>query len=183
MSKLKSNSLIIEKINSKHINQGWLQWVNDNSINKNLNSKQGGYTKKQLLAYIKKVKKRKEIMFAVRIKNNNEYLGNIKLNNIDYINKNCGYGLMMGNKKYAGYNYGILMLYKISEYAFNKLKMKKIFSPVFADNYSSIITHLKFGMKISGFFQNHFKKNKEFKDVFYFELKKDDFKKIKKKYN
>ena len=54
MSKLKSNSLIIEKINSKHINQGWLQWVNDNSINKNLNSKQGGYTKKQLLAYIKK---------------------------------------------------------------------------------------------------------------------------------
>ena len=182
MIKPKPSSLLIEKIKLKHINEGWLDWVNDIENTKTLNSKQSKYTKKQLINYLKKVKQNKEIMLAVSIKKNSEYIGNIKLNYIDHVHKNCGYGLMIGNKKYRGQFYGVLMLYKICEYAFEKLKMNKVFTPVFTDNYGSILTHLRFGLRISGHFKNHFRKNHKFKDVFYFELTKDEFKKIKFKY-
>ena len=83
MLKLKHKTLIIEKIAPRHINLGWLKWVNDEDNIKTLNSKKSKYTKRELLKYLKNVKKRKEIMFAVRIKDNNEYIGNIKINNID----------------------------------------------------------------------------------------------------
>ena len=58
------------------------------------------------------------------------------------------------------------MLYKICEYAFDKLKMNKIFSPCYADNLKSLYSNLQFGMRISGYFKNHFKKNNKFQDVY-----------------
>ena len=75
---------------------------------------------------------------------------------------------LLGEKKHKGKKYGLLMLYKICEYAFDKLKMNKIFTPVFSDNYNSLTSNLEFGMRIAGYFKSHFKKNKEFKDVYYF---------------
>ena len=60
--------------------------------------------------------------------------------------------------------------------------MNIVFTPVFSDNYNSLTSNLEFGMRIAGYFKSHFKKNKEFKDVYYFELTKDEFKKIKVKF-
>lgn len=181
MQNLKAKSLIIEKITSKHINEGWLTWVNDSENVKIFNTPLNK-NRKQLLKYLKSLKTNKDLMFAVRIKKNNEYIGNIKINNVDHLNKVCGYGRLLGSKKHKGKKYGLLMLYKICEYAFEKLKMNKVFTPVFSDNYNSLTSNLEFGMRIAGYFKSHFKKNKEFKDVYYFELTKDEFKKIKVKF-
>ncbi len=182
MTKLKHNIIYLEKISLKHIDLGWLEWVNNSSNIKVLNRPPYRYNKKQLLKYLKDLKKSGDKMFAVRLKSNNEYIGNIRINHIDYHNKNCGYGRLLGNKKYIGKNYGQLMLYKICDYAFSKLKMNKIFTPIYSDNFRSLVSNLEFGMRISGLFKNHFKKDKEFKDVYYLELTKDEFRKIKKKY-
>ena len=92
MQNLKAKSLIIEKITSKHINEGWLTWVNDHQNVKVFNSPISKYNRKQLLKYIRNLKANKDLMFAVRIKESNEYIGNIKINNIDQLNKVCGYG-------------------------------------------------------------------------------------------
>jgi RimJ/RimL family protein N-acetyltransferase len=37
-------------------------------------------------------------------------------------------------------------------------------------------------MRVSGYFKEHFKKKNKFKDVYYFELTKKEFKKIKNKF-
>ena len=182
MYKSNPKSLILEKITSKHIGEGWLDWVNNINNSNNLNSSPNKYTKKHLLRYLKELKKNNDHMFAVKIKENMEYIGNIKINHIDYFHKTCGYGRLLGNKKYKGKKYGLLMLYKICEYAFENLKMNKIFTPVFTNNYSSLSSNLEFGMRISGYFKNHFKKNNKFRDVYYFELTKDEFKSIKIKF-
>ena len=182
MSKLKHNIIFLEKITLKHIDLGWFKWVNNPGNIKVLNRPPYKYNKKQLLKYLKDLKKSGDLMFAVRLKSNREYIGNIRINHIDYHNKNCGYGRLLGNKKYIGKKYGQLMLYKICDYAFNKLKMNKIFTPIYSDNFKSLSSNLEFGMRISGHFKKHFKKDKKFKDVYYLELTKDEFKKIKIKY-
>tara|TARA_Y200000002_G_C22657245_1_gene654060 strand:+ start:1097 stop:1648 length:552 start_codon:yes stop_codon:yes gene_type:complete len=182
MPDISSKSIFIEQITLKHIDEGWLEWVNNTKTAKVLNSSRNKYNKRMLSKYLKDLKKKNDLMFAVRIKENNEYIGNIKINHIDYFHKSCGYGRLLGNKKYKGKKYGLLMLYKICEYAFEKLKMNKVFTPVFTDNYRSLTSNLEFGMKISGHFKKHFKKGNQFKDVYYLELTNDEFKKVKKKF-
>tara|TARA_E500000178_G_C17012765_1_gene751360 strand:- start:1294 stop:1845 length:552 start_codon:yes stop_codon:yes gene_type:complete len=182
MKSLNTKSIILEKINSKHIEQGWLKWLNEEKNINKLNNQINKFTKKNLLKYLKDLKKNNDLMFAVIDHETKEYIGNIKLNHIDHIHKTCGYGRLLGSKKYKGKKYGLLMLYKICEYAFEKLKMNKIFTPVFSDNYYSLRSNIEFGMRVSGYFKEHFKKKNKFKDVYYFELTKKDFKKIKNKF-
>jgi RimJ/RimL family protein N-acetyltransferase len=182
MKKLSAKLITLEKINSKHIEEGWLDWLNQKQNLKLLNNPTKKYTKKKLLKYLVDLKKNKDIMFAVRIKATNKYVGNIKINHIDHIHKSCGYGRLLGSKTHKGKKYGLLMLYKICEYAFENLKMNKIFTPVFSDNYNSLRSNIEFGMRVSGYFKDHFKKQNKFKDVYYFELTKKEFKKIKNKY-
>ena len=182
MKYLSRTLIILEKIKSKHIEEGWLDWLNEEQNIKQLNNPVKKYTKKKLIKYLKDLKKNKDLMFAVRLKETNEYIGNIKINHIDHIHKTCGYGRLLGSKNHKGKKYGLLMLYKICEYAFEKLKMNKIFTPVFCDNYNSLSSNIEFGMKVSGHFKQHFKKENEFKDVYYFELTKEEFKKIKDKF-
>ena len=172
MSKLKHNIIFLEKISLKHIDLGWLKWVNNPGNIKVLNRPPYKYNKKQLLKYLKDLKKSGDLMFAVRLKSNREYIGNIRINHIDYHNKNCGYGRLLGNKKYIGKKYGQLMLYKICDYAFNKLKMNKIFTPIYSDNFKSLSSNLEFGMRISGHFKKHFKKDK-IQGCIFLELTKD----------
>jgi len=121
-------------------------------------------------------------MFAVRIKKNNTYVGNLRISDIDNYNKNCVYGRLLGNTKYRGKGFGLLFLYKICEIAFEKLKMNKIFTHVYADNYRAVANNLKFGMRIGGYFKSHFRKKNRFKDVYFIELTKEEFKKIKKNF-
>lgn len=182
MYNLKHKLLYLEKITSKHIDQGWLEWVNDNGNVQVLNRPPYRYNKKQLLKYLKDLKKIGDLMFAVRLKSNNDYIGNIRLSDIDYENKFCGYGRLLGNKKYRGRDYGQLMLYKICEVAFNKLKLNKIFSPCYTDNHRSLASNLEFGMRISGYFKGHFRKKNKFKDVYYLEITKQEFRKIKPRF-
>ena len=182
MSKLKHNIIYLEKISLKHIDLGWLEWVNNSGNIKVLNRPPYRYNKKQLLKYLKDLKKSGDKMFAVRLKSNDDYIGNIRINHIDYHNKNCGYGRLLGNKKYRGKDYGQLMLYKICEVAFEKLKLNKIFSPCYTDNHRSLASNLEFGMRISGYFKEHFRKKNKFKDVYYLEITKQEFNKIKSRF-
>ena len=84
MYNLKHKLLYLEKISSKHIDQGWLEWVNDNGNVQVLNRPPYRYNKKQLLKYLKDLKKRGDLMFAVRLKSNDDYIGNIRLSDVDH---------------------------------------------------------------------------------------------------
>ena len=69
------------------------------------------------------------MMFAVRLKNK-EYIGNIRLNDIDY---QIEVVLMEDYLENKVQRKGIwnLFLYKICQVAFEKLKLNKIFTPVY----------------------------------------------------
>ena len=159
MSKLKHKTLYLEKISLKHIDEGWLDWVNRSSNVRALNRPPYRYNKKQLIKYLGEIKKKGDMMFAVRLKKNKEYIGNIRLNDIDYQNRSCTYGRLLGNTKYRGKGFGTLFLYKICQVAFEKLKLR-----------------------LGGYFRSHFRKKNKYKDVYYVELTNEEFKKIKNKF-
>ena len=54
--------------------------------------------------------------FAVRLIENDELLGNIGFNDIDFVNKSGTLGIMLGNEKYYGKGYGKEALILLLEY-------------------------------------------------------------------
>lgn len=177
-----SHSIVLEPISKKHIDKGWLKWIKNKSINKKLNSNTKGFNKKKLSDYVNNLKKDNSKMFACYDKHKKVYFGNIKLNNIDLIHKTCSYGRMIGEKEFKNRGYGKLMLFKICELAFEKIKLNKVFTYVFLDNKESIYSNKSFGMKIEGILKDHFIKDGKYKDVYIFSMLKKDFYKVKKKY-
>ena len=63
--KKKIEKVKLEKIQTKHINMGWYDWVNRSDIVNVLNEPPYRYTKKQLKKYIKNSNNKNTKMFAV----------------------------------------------------------------------------------------------------------------------
>ena len=107
----------------------WYKWLNDPYINKNLDNKyrRTKNTKKKQIAFFINQKKDCRKIFIISTKNH-IYKGVVSLSKIDNLNKSCDISLITDTKiepliaPYAGLEAMALM----SNYAFSKLKLKRI---------------------------------------------------------
>lgn len=139
------------------------------------------YTLEDAKKFIKKSKssinKKKEptIQFAIFLKKENRVIGGVSLSKIDFKNKKCESGSCL-SKKYWGKKYIYEVKLEIYKYAFNVLKLNKIYSYLVSHNLRSKKHLEKLGFKEVGYFKkDYFHKNK-FVDVYRLDLLKEDFK-------
>jgi len=99
---LESTRLIYKPLTIAHCSLEYVKWMNDCEVNQFLESG-GNYTIKKLEEYLQSVIKKEDMLFwAIHLKENDEHIGNIK---IDPINKKHGlgeYGILIGAKKTLG---------------------------------------------------------------------------------
>ena len=84
--------------------------------------------------------------FAVRVIENDELLGNIGFYDVDLINKNGTFGIMLGNEKY----YGKEAINLILDYGFSLLNFRNICLNVFEYNELAYNLYKKVGFKEVG---------------------------------
>ena len=102
-------------IEIEDIDKGWHDWVNDYNTVEFLSGK-FPVTKDDLKKYFYENQLPKSAMFAVCEKNTNTYFGNAKLGSIDWTNKSCIYGRLIGLKSFRGKGYGSEVLKLLLEY-------------------------------------------------------------------
>ena len=88
--------------------------------------------------------------FAVRLIENDELLGNIGFNDIDFVNKSGTLGIMLGNEKYYGKGYGKEALMLLLDYGFSFLNLRNIVLYVFEYNEIAYNLYKKVGFKEVG---------------------------------
>lgn len=88
--------------------------------------------------------------FAVRLIENDELLGNIGFNDIDFVNKSGTLGIMLGNEKYYGKGYGKEALMLFLDYGFSFLNLRNIVLYVFEYNEIAYNLYKKVGFKEVG---------------------------------
>ena len=93
---------------------------------------------------------KKEKMFAVRLLENDELLGNIGFNSLDIINRNGALGVLIGNPKYQRKGYGTEALKLILDYGFSFLNLRNISLNVFEYNEVAYNLYKKIGFKEAG---------------------------------
>lgn len=149
------------------------------------------YKKKDALTWLKRTIKnwgKNSYNFMIELKSEKKVIGAIGLHQVDKFVGNSVTGSWI-NKKYWRKGYITEAKIAINEFAFNKLKLRKLVSYVYTDNKASNATQIKTGYKFEGCSKkgSRVKSTGKIVDVNLYGLFKEDWKRnlprLKKKLN
>lgn len=163
-----------------------VEGVSDYDVSKMTVSIQYPYTRKDAEDFIKKrikIWKEKVIndyFFLIELKSEKKVIGAVGIHRLDRFAGTGETGSWI-NKSYWRKGYMTEAKIALNDFAFNKLKLRKLNSVVFTDNKASNATQIKMGYRLEGM-QRKDKKSKasgKIHDVNIYGLLKEDWKKIR----
>jgi RimJ/RimL family protein N-acetyltransferase len=170
---LDGERVYLRKLVKDDLTLEYLSWLNDSKVNKYLEVGRSTCTMKDLKEYYKKISSAKNNhLFAIITKKEKKHIGNVRLGSIDYSNRNASLGIMIGNRSYLGKGLGPEVIKIISNYAFDELKLHKLFLYVVSENKRAIKAYIRAGFRIVGEFRDHTFLNGRFYDMTVMELVK-----------
>lgn len=120
----------------------------------------------------------KNLKLAICLKENDEYIGNIYLTDIDWKNKNAEYAIMIGEKKYWGKGLGQEAIMLIVIHAFLEMGLIRIQSRYLTSNIASIKAAQKCGFKQEGILRRAIFKKGIYQDIQIMSIIREDFDKL-----
>lgn len=153
-----------------------VHWRNDDEIT----SKLGGSkffvsteTEKQWVQST--ISQGKDIKLAICTLDENKYIGNVYLTDINYINRTAISHILIGDHAYWNNGYGTEAMFLILDYAFNHKNLNRIEAHVLEDNIGSCKMHEKLGYKYEGLLRQSVYKDGEYKNQIIYGLLKSDY--------
>lgn len=146
------------------------------------------YKKEDALVYLKKAVKihkqkvKKGYTFFIELKSEKKIIGAVGVYDIDYFSGVGRTGSWV-NKKYWRNGYMTEAKIAVNDFAFNKLKLRRLDSDVYVDNKASNATQRKMGYKLEGMQRKRIKTQATGKihDLNIYGLLKEDWKKARGK--
>lgn len=155
----------------------YLSWLNDDETTRGLSSGIFPSTIEELKAFLDRaVNNRSVVMFAICDKTNDLHIGNIKLDNFDWISRTCELGLLIGNKNYWGKGIGYEVCKLVLEYAFSDLNVRKVLLAVYENNPAAIHLYKKLGFIEEGRLRQHIYEGGTYHDKFFMGLFAEELK-------
>lgn len=146
----------IEKIKKPIITKKWINWLNDKEVTKYSCQRLYKHTIDTQKDYLKKkIKEKKTVFFKLLFKKNK--IGIIVLTKIDNYHKNCEINYLIGDKSFWGKGVATHCIKLVLKYAFNNLKMKKIYTCIYSNNLASKKALMKNHFKIEGILKDFYK--------------------------
>lgn len=174
---LPGDKIYLRGITLADANDNYCNWLNDKEVTKGLASGHKPATKEDVEQYIKNVLNDPgKIMFAICSSDNNLHIGNIKIDNFDYIAGTCELGVLIGDKNYWGKGVGTEACNLVLRYAFNTLNLRKVTLSVYGNNPAAIALYEKIGFQKEGNLKNHVFIDGEYHDKIYMSIFKSTFK-------
>ena len=154
----------------------WYNWFNDEENTEYMQQHYYPNTKaKQLAFYKSEIENNpKKLQVGIFHKEDKVLIGVISLNNIDYLNRKCSTGMIIGIKKYRKLVYFLEALILLIKHAFEQLNMNKLSEGAVSKDITDLLIK-KLGYKSEGVRRKEIYKNGEYVDVYLFGLLKEDF--------
>ena len=168
------NKVYFRPLEKEDIQKGWHDWINDHEATGGL---AGAFpvTREDLESYYENNKPPSSVMFAICDIEADEYIGNCRLGSINWVDRNCTYGRLIGNPKYRGKGIGTEVLELMFRYGFHYLGMERIWSGAVSCNHISIRNNEKFGMKVEGIQRKTVFRNGQYYDSVMLAMLRDEF--------
>ena len=154
---LETERLILSSVTIADCSENYLSWLNDTDVNMYLESGFYQHNMQVLVDFVNGYQSNKKAVFLViRLKENNKHIGNIKIDKINYIHRNCEYGIMMGDKTEWGKGYAKEASIAIINYAFEELGLNKVNLGVIDSNDVAVKLYEKIGFVVEGVLKQNF---------------------------
>ncbi len=143
---IKTKRFLLKKIRIKDANRNYVNWFDDDDIRNNIQYASKKPNIRLLKKYIKSKSNKSDVIFlAIKVKNNNKHIGNIKFEPFDLKNKKTTMGIMIGDPKWRGKGLVKEILEAFSIYLNEKYGSFKIFLAVSRNNIKAIKAYKKTG--------------------------------------
>ena len=175
---LEGSKIFLRPLESKDINTNYLSWINNTNENFYVESAKFPTSSYGLNNYYEtSLKSKNSILFAICNKKG-IHIGNCSISQIDWINRKCNYGRMIGDKENSPSGAGTQALQLLQKYAFYHLNLNLMWTGVCKKNIKSIKSNLRAGMKNVGKFPEALFINNIYEDVLIFSITKKQYHKI-----
>jgi RimJ/RimL family protein N-acetyltransferase len=154
--KIIGEGIYLKLLSTDDVNEKYLRWMQDPEILEFLESRWRPFTIEDLKNYVRLANDgQNNFMFGIYLKENSEYIGNIKIGCISQIHRYGDVGLIIGEKSVWGRGYGVDAINLITRYAFDEINLNKVFAGIYANNMSSIKAFKKAGYREVGILKKH----------------------------
>ena len=145
----------------------YLSWLNDSDVYAHLNA-EGNYTMEDLHDFVNKNAAEGALFWAIVVKENNNHIGNIKIDKINLTELHGEYGIMIGDKSSWGRGYGAEASKIVIDYCFNCIRLDAVNLGVHAENKPAVSLYKKLGFSIVA--SEPSKGDKKTKNDFYYRM-------------
>ena len=154
---LRSDALYLRLLTTQDITEVYLEWLNDAETNEYTSRYRFPLDLSNIGEYIKDSINEKRMVFAICLFGNKDiHIGNIVLQEIDWINRSAELAIIIGDKRYKGKGYGSDACRLLVAHAFNRLNLHRIWLGTPEKNLPMIKTATKLGMELEGVFKDAF---------------------------
>ena len=138
------------------LNEAYLSWVNDAEVTKYMETGTFPTSLPQLQKYYNDAQDNSNMVHLAIMRTvteavgltHEEHIGNISLNQINWVNRIACLGIMIGNKRYWGKGYGADTCKILIKYAFDRLNMHKVWLGVYEEHSHAVKSYLVAGFKV-----------------------------------
>lgn len=160
----------------------FVKWLNDFQVTDYTGRSSQILTLDGEKQYLEQPEKNDSVHFLMVTLDNDEMIGTISLEKIDYINSHGTLGIFIGEKEYRDNGYGTEAINLILDYGFNYLNLNSIQLKVFAFNDRAIACYKKCGFKEVGRKREEKFINGKYYDTINMDILRKEFKEIGKEY-
>lgn len=154
----------------------WYNWFNDEEVTMGMQKHYYPNTKTQQLEFYKSEieKNPNKLQLGIFHKKDQIFIGIISLNSIDFINRSCEIGGLVGEKKYRNFSNFLEANKLLIEHAFNSLNMNRIYGGSMIKEVNDLYCKvLKF--KHEGVQRKAVYKNGKYNDIFLIGLIREEY--------
>ncbi|MFN8775993.1 MAG: GNAT family N-acetyltransferase [Flavobacteriales bacterium] len=143
---IQGNQVYLRALSQDDATPAYLSWINDPETTRGLVTGHFPSNLQSLKDYINSVTgNRDKVMLAICDLNTGQHIGNIKLDQFDWISGTCELGILIGSVEHRGKGIGAEVCSLVVSYAFERLNLRKILLAVYASNPGAIRAYEKAG--------------------------------------
>lgn len=154
----------LRPIERADIDGGWLDWVNDPEVNRQLGSA-FPVTREGLERYFEASQPPHAFMFAICEREGSAHVGNARLSGVDWLNRRASFGWLIGDGRCRGRGYGTDALALVVRYGFLTLGLNRISMSMWEENLASMRCAEKVGFQREGILRQYGFKDGAYRDA------------------
>jgi len=150
-------AVYLQTITEQDASDKYVSWLNDPLVNQYLETRFFQQNLSSVINFIRTtITTSNDHLFTIRLKKNNQHIGNIKIGGINRHHNIGDVSLFIGDKSQWGKGIASQAIQLISRYAIEELKIRKLSAGVYRPNKASINAFLKSGYIQDSIMSDHF---------------------------